>query len=376
MPRTAINNLIFTDISSYKRSAEPQKRVSQAGLYQGIAQTLIRGFHTEQSLANLSKILVSVADHTYLMRQFEIVGAVGRLLVAGPFSRELEHAGHYYQALNLNRKDRDHPLQAEYLFMQVAHSGPTAYRARAMLALGTNQVAAGNHKSAISFYREVVRVISRDRAFDPVTLYFAGQMTAVIKAIEGDHRGALDDLQGLLPLVRSACAVQPYTYYDYLNSLAVELGEAGRLDDARRASEIALRSRYSSGYPNWRETLDDILVKQRSASRSFISVSQQMGAAANLINMPVAAQAVSKPADRDLEPKQARVLSFQQWKTMLKGSNRTLVGKLTPEQRKRMTTGEKLIRLMDLISQDNTDDETIDRILEAVEGIIANRQKQ
>ena len=41
-----------------------------------------------------------------------------------------------------------------------------------------------------------------------------------------------------------------------------------------------------------------------------------------------------------------------------------------------MTTGEKLIRLMDLISQDETDDATIDRILEAVEEIVFNRRNE
>jgi 3-hydroxyacyl-CoA dehydrogenase len=39
-----------------------------------------------------------------------------------------------------------------------------------------------------------------------------------------------------------------------------------------------------------------------------------------------------------------------------------------------MTTGEKMIRLMDLISQEETDDETIDRILEAVENIVFKRR--
>jgi 3-hydroxyacyl-CoA dehydrogenase len=41
-----------------------------------------------------------------------------------------------------------------------------------------------------------------------------------------------------------------------------------------------------------------------------------------------------------------------------------------------MSTGEKLIRLMDLISRDETDDETIDRILEAVEQIVLNRRSE
>jgi len=39
-----------------------------------------------------------------------------------------------------------------------------------------------------------------------------------------------------------------------------------------------------------------------------------------------------------------------------------------------MTTGQKLIRLMDLVSQEDTDDETIERILQAVEQILAKRR--
>lgn len=39
-----------------------------------------------------------------------------------------------------------------------------------------------------------------------------------------------------------------------------------------------------------------------------------------------------------------------------------------------MTIGEKLIRLMDLISHDDTDDETIDVILKAVEAIVSERR--
>ena len=61
---------------------------------------------------------------------------------------------------------------------------------------------------------------------------------------------------------------------------------------------------------------------------------------------------------------------------MVKTSSRTTPEGVTAEQRRRMTTGEKLIRLMDLISQDETDDETIDRILEAVEQIVLSRRNE
>jgi hypothetical protein len=60
----------------------------------------------------------------------------------------------------------------------------------------------------------------------------------------------------------------------------------------------------------------------------------------------------------------------------IKASASAMPNVVTAEQRGRMTTGEKLIRLMDLISHDETDDETIDRILEAVEQIVLNRRSE
>jgi hypothetical protein len=68
----------------------------------------------------------------------------------------------------------------------------------------------------------------------------------------------------------------------------------------------------------------------------------------------------------------ARVLDFQQWKRRVEPDYAQLSA-LSPEQRVEMTTGDKLIRLMDLISHDDTDDETIDVILEAVEAIVLGR---
>src|SRR5258708_39115810 len=68
----------------------------------------------------------------------------------------------------------------------------------------------------------------------------------------------------------------------------------------------------------------------------------------------------------------ARVLNFQQWKRRIE-PNPAQLSTLSPEQKMEMTIGEKLIRLMDLISRDDTDDETIDVILETGEGIVLVR---
>jgi hypothetical protein len=384
----ASNNLVLTSFSSLKRLAEFEKRFSHAGLYQGIAQNLIRGLKTNQALADFVAKLASVADDAHQIRQFEVVGHVGRLLLNLPLFRHLESVGLYYEALSLNQGTRGDTVSAGSIFHQIADSGPLHYRARTMLALGANSFTAGDRQTAMSFYREVMRIVTRRRVFDPATLYTASRMTAVIKGMEGDHRGAAADLGRMLPLARMASSVQPYAYYDYLNTLAVELLELGRIEPARRASEIAVASPFANAYPEWRETFEDIEAKSQRGSRSSVGVRQPTSETEkdgrylsrkktdNLLRLPAPEPRAPAGLADGPQDTQARVLNFQQWKTAIKASSRAIPEEVTPEQRRRMTTGEKLIRLMDLISQDETDDETIDRILEAVEEIVLNRRNE
>jgi hypothetical protein len=54
--------------------------------------------------------------------------------------------------------------------------------------------------------------------------------------------------------------------YDYLNSLAVELAETGRIEEAKDAIGIALRSPFADRYPNWTATRGEIADKERRTS--------------------------------------------------------------------------------------------------------------
>ncbi len=381
MHTTATSNLFLTESSSFKRLAELENRVSHAGLYQGIARTLTRVFHAERALTDLATKLASVGDHAYAIRQPDIVGDVGLLLLSLPRSQQVESAGYYYQALSLNQFGRGDTVRACTLFEQVAENASLRYRARAMLALGTKSFRVGDGPAAVSFYREVMRILARDHVLDPVTSSIASRMTAVIRGMSGDHRGAVVDLESMFPLARMAGSLQPHTYYDYLNTLAVELGEVGRLAQARRASEIALSSPFGSMYPMWRETFEDISLKRARASRSMVAVPQgisetqklrrQTAEPDKLVHLHPRGPIASAESGNQLgEVTKARVLDFQQWKTALEESRPSVLNKLTPGQRTRMTTGEKLLRLMDLLSRDDTDDEMIDRILEVVEEIV------
>lgn len=381
MQSVANNNLVLTILSSYKRLSGPEVRPSQTRLYQGICRTLIKSYHTEQVLEDLANRLASAADHSYILRRMDDVAVVGDLLSSFPLPREWQSAGRYYQALGLNRSDD--AVRAGRMFEEVAATATPKYKARALLSLGTRYLRVGDPQTALSLYNEIRCIATRD--FDPVTSYFAEQMTAVIKSLDGDHRGALADLEKMVPLVRMASSLQPYAYYDYLNSLAVELAETGRPDQARRAVDTALRSPYACAYPNWRETFEQVASKQQRPSRSVVAVErctrevntthQRVIGMNSLVHLP---RAESVAVTRKTLPgySKARVLDFQKWKTMLEQSRRLVSRALTLDQRSQMTTGEKLIRLMDLISQDNNDDETIDSILEAVEQIINTRANQ
>jgi tetratricopeptide (TPR) repeat protein len=374
---TASNSLILTDFFSFRHLAELERRVGHAGLYQEIAQTLIRGLNTKQVVANLVSSLVSTADRAHSMRRLDVVGYVGRLLPSLALGRNWETVGDYYVALSINRAGHGDTVNAGRLFEKAAESAPLHYRARALLALGSNCIVAGEHKTAMSFYSEVMRVAGDASGVDPVTLYHAVRGTAVSRGTEGDHQGAVADLQRMFPLIRIARSRQPYTYYDYMNSLAVELTELGRLEEAAHASTIACRFPAIEAYPEWQETFAEVEVRRARASRSVVPVRQHIEEPGNLLHLPSPGQPAS-PGIRDNKPRgaQARVLNFQHWKTMVKASTAPHPKEATWEHLGRMTTGQKLIRLMDLISQDETDDETIDRILEAVEQIVSNRRNQ
>ena len=310
MNTPANSNLILTALSSFERLAEVERRCSHGGLYQEIAQTLTRGVHTRHALEALAAKLTRVADRAHSIHRFDLVADIGQFLLSLPLSCQLESVGHYYRALSLSRSAGGDIARACSLFEQVAETASSRYRARAMIALGSKSMRTGDRQTAVSFYRDVTRVMARDRVFDPMTLYVVSRMTTVVKGMEGDHRGALADLEKMVPLVRMASSQQPYAYYDYLNTLAVELCEAGRLEEARRASEIALASRFASAYPEWRETREEIELKGWCSSRSTVAVAQRTPESANLITLP---RASSAPTAIGLVPKSqplARVIKF------------------------------------------------------------------
>jgi hypothetical protein len=110
---------------------------------------------------------------------------------------------------------------------------------------------------------EAARAARANRDF--ITRYMALRHLAVIRSVQGDHIGSLSDLERLHPVAQSIRSVFPSEYYEFLNSLAVELGELGRTEEANHAVDIALLSPFAPGYPHWQETKLELAAKQPKA---------------------------------------------------------------------------------------------------------------
>ncbi len=365
----ATSNLVFTVSFSFERFAGLEGPPSVSVLYHSIAEPIIRSLHTNQSVSGIARKLTSTAHQAYDFRRFDIVGDAGRLLLSLPPSSKSEAVGEFYLALGLSRGTRGDTDSARSLFEHVAEKAALRYRAKAMLALGTNSIVVGDRTTAMAFYREGMRIIKRDRVFDPAILYFTTRMIAVLRAAEGDHQGALADLENLFPLVRMASSQQPYAYYDYLNTIAVELTEAGRLEEARNASQIALASPFAHAYPEWRDTLDEIELRALHPSRSTTAFTREAAEWKNVIALPPPRRdlPVTERAEESQPP--ARVIKFPTKKRSTSGKERQ---QLDPSEKRRIVS-EKLYEMF----LSALDDEPVNRdLVEDLYRVFLRKRKQ
>ena len=104
--------------------------------------------------------------------------------------------------------------------------------------------------------------------------------------MEGNHQHAVKDLESTLPLIQHAPA---HIHFDILNSYAVELGEAGRIQEAKNVSRITIASPFAPYYSEWQSTFSEIRSKRRSCSNVSISLPQHHAEPANNI-LPFPAQ--------------------------------------------------------------------------------------
>ncbi|MEK6302830.1 MAG: hypothetical protein AABO41_19135 [Acidobacteriota bacterium] len=372
MQRVGRNHLTFIDSSSFKLLADQPKRISLGELYQKTLLQLLASFEAKKNVSSLTDQVVSLAERAYAAQHYEFLGLAGKALLGMAATPKNQNLGLYYYALHLNKGGRGDLQRATPLFEQVASEASLPFRAKAMLGLGRNAYLGPHPETARWYYREAARLLSMGDTFDPVTTIVTGKCIAVLKSWEGDHRGALVDLESLRPIARLAGLSQPAPYYEYLNSLAVEWAEAGRLAEARHISEITNASPYVSIYSDWRETLDEIRLKALRPSRSVMPVPHIPSEVRDSPTQIVSWRAGPVRED-DSGPRRwtssARIINLQDWKKKLdKKSNGNTQKKPSLEQIRAMTLEEKQATITRCVYSDEVTEEMLDSILKVTLG--------
>jgi tetratricopeptide (TPR) repeat protein len=171
---------------------------------------------------------------------------------------KIHNLGHLYQAFCLQTRG---DLEASrVVLLHIADELPHEYQPRSILQLGVSYLFASDLRQSVALYVEAARAAKSTG--DYLTRCQALRNLAVIRSLDGDHKGALDDLERQAPLVHCVGRFYPAEYYNHLNSIAVELGELGRIEEANRALAPALNSPFGCYYPDWKETKLELAAKQ------------------------------------------------------------------------------------------------------------------
>jgi tetratricopeptide (TPR) repeat protein len=318
------------------------------GKYAAFYQGLLKGVASYQQLGNR---LVQLGEQAHVFRQFDKVNEIGQLLSNIPI-KDYQAIGYYFLAVAANNKGNGDQEKARKLFEIVSNNAPQQYKAKAILSLA----AISAHKS--DFDSELRYLMEGLKASPSLAITLSAYRgIAIVKAKEGYHRQALKDLEQIQSLIRYA---SPLAYFDYLNSLAVELGKAGRKDEARNISKLVLASPFIYAYPEWQETANDL----KPANRSFVAFNTTPYLSRTVLLMPV----VEHSDSAIIPDKPARVFNLEKWKKKMAKRKKNGDKKKSYEE---MDERDMFFEIMQLYTSEEATDEQRRRIFDSVVSIMS-----
>ena len=304
-----------------------------AGLY----QQLFSGIVGYKELGN--RIIREIkAAHAF--REIGQVRELSRILINIPI-KEFQLIAQYYLVWCDCRESKFHNAPLERLAEQTR-----TYKTRALISRAAIEGYQMNVERELYFYIEASK--SQPTISEYIDIL---KSIAVIKAKEGFHKSALRELESLIPIIRHA---EPLVYFDVLNSLTVELCEAGRKQEAQNVSRIVLASPFIRAYPEWQETARDL----REPSRSSVATSPTPKLLHNVVHMPVVDHVESKQMGYNPP---ARVVNLQRWKTKMAKDEK-------PDEE--LSSRQIVFKIIDFYTDENTTDEQRHKLWEAAQKIM------
>ena len=315
----------------------------------GFYQQLLNGVVTYRQLGNK---LIQSAEQANAFRQLDRVRELAEILIGLPI-KEYQHIGQYFLALSVHRNGKGDVDTAQNILNNVVDKLHSNYKAKAIFLLAAVSARKRDYDSELYYLNESLKIRGT------INIFITAQRgIAISKARAGYNNQALKELENLIPLLRY---LDPKSYYDYLNSYAVELGEVGRIEEAQNVCRITLASPFVFAYPEWRETWQDLALRGYK-SRSVVPVLKPALDSDNVVPLPV--------VERNPDPPQqgrAKLFDLQKWaKKMGKKPNGN--GKKLPEN---MTSRDMVIKLMNLTTQEGISDEKLQKIIDYVEKLLS-----
>ena len=284
------------------------------------------------------------AKQALAFRQVEALKESAQILVNIPL-KKYQSIGHYYLGWSLYKNNN--LGEAKSAFEQ-ALSAPDDYKARSLISLGTLEAIRGDVESELRYYLESMKASqslpSRLEAIRGI---------ALLKAREGFHNSSLKDLEGMSAL---AFKSEPVVLFFYLNSLAVELGEVGRIVEARNVCNLVLASPLAMAYPECRETAEEL----KGPNRSFAVPAPSPPRTGKLLSMPVV-----EPSEPVKQRRPARVINLESWKARM-GKKKNCDKSL-----EELDGRELLLRLMDLGTATGMTDQKLYKVVSMMESLLS-----
>ena len=307
---------------------------------------MVSGVLSYQQLGNR---LIRLAEHAHAFRQFDKVKELGQLLANIPI-KSFQAIGHYFLGVAANSKGNGDQDESKKLFELAVDTAPDEYKVKAILSLGALSFHKRDFDSALRFYRETIKAGRLSAAS-----FQAIRGISTIKSIEGSHAHAVRDLEAILPLIKYAPA---QTCFDVFNSYAVELGETGRIYEARNISRIVLASPFTFAYPEWQETANDL----KGPNRSLVIIGPSKFIPNNVLPMPAIEPGEMEQTSYN-QP--AKVFNLQRLrKKMAKGKKskkdkKENGGKVFDENVDKMDDKDLLATLIQIAAKDDVDEEKL-----------------
>jgi tetratricopeptide (TPR) repeat protein len=254
------------------------------------------------NVSELGKHLTLAAETAQMLRQTDIVRECGLLLSNFPL-KEYQLIGQYYLGW---LEYWNGSLVSANLFENIFEQSKT-YKAKSLMTLAALSAAQGQLENEMRYDIEALKY-----ADIPTSIKLLRGI-AVVKAKEGFHKHAVRDLESILPYIRYA---GPYASCQHLNSLAVELGEVGRIEEAQNVCRITLASPYVIAYPEWRETWQDLALRGYK-SRSYVPVIQSFSESKiqNVLHLPERDRSEITRRSPFFQPRE--VTSLKDWKNKM-----------------------------------------------------------